>query len=148
MRPAGEAYGRYVSDQETLTMPTTAERLQILKMVEQGKISAEDGSRLLEALNVGERRRSQISPPPGAATGAGRWLRVRVTDARTGRNKVNVTIPMGLVDVGLKMGARFAPEMEGFDLAQLSELVKSGATGKLVEVQDQEDGELVEIFIE
>jgi len=117
-------------------------------MVEQGQISAEDGSRLLEALSGAERRRSQISPPPGAPTGSGRWLRVRVTDARTGRNKVNVTIPMGLVDVGLKMGARFAPEMEGFDLAQLSELVKSGATGKLVEVQDNEDGELVEIFIE
>jgi hypothetical protein len=46
------------------------------------------------------------------------------------------------------MGARFAPEMEGFDLAQLAEMVKSGATGKLVEVQDREDGELVEIFVE
>ena len=129
-------------------MTTSEERLRILKMVEQGQISAEDGSRLLEALSGAERRRSQISPPSGAPTGSGRWLRVRVTDARTGRNKVNVTIPMGLVDVGLKMGARFAPEMEGFDLAQLSELVKSGATGKLVEVQDNEDGELVEIFIE
>ncbi len=129
-------------------MTTSEERLRILKMVEQGQISAEDGSRLLEALSGGERRRSQISPPSGGTTGSGRWLHVRVTDARTGRNKVNVTIPMGLVDVGLKMGARFAPEMDGFDLAQLSELVKSGATGKLVEVQDNEDGELVEIFIE
>ena len=129
-------------------MTTTDERLQILRMVEQGKITAEDGSRLLEALSAGERRRSQLATPPGASVGSGRWLRVRVTDTRTGRNKVNVTIPMGLVDVGLKMGARFAPEMEGFDLAQLSELVKSGATGKLVEVQDNEDGELVEIFIE
>jgi len=42
-------------------MTTTDERLQILRMVEQGKISAEDGSRLLEALSAGERRRSQIS---------------------------------------------------------------------------------------
>jgi hypothetical protein len=129
-------------------MTTTEERLQILKMVEQGKISAEDGARLLDALSAGERRRSQSSSPGGGAPGSARWLRVRVTDAHTGRNKVNVTIPMGLVDVGLKMGARFAPEMEGFDLAQLAELVKSGATGKLVEVQDNTDGELVEIFIE
>lgn len=128
-------------------MTTTAERLRILKMVEEGKISAEDGSRLLEAMSASEPKRSQI-PPPGASGTAGRWLRVRVTDARTGRNKVNVTIPMGLVDVGLKMGARFAPEMDGFDLAQLAEMVKSGATGKLVEVQDNEDGELVEIYIE
>lgn len=128
-------------------MTTSEERLRILKMVEQGIVSAEDGSRLLEALNAGEQRRSQNAPPSGFA-GSGRWLRVRVTDVRTGRNKVNVTIPMGLVDVGLKMGARFAPEMEGFDLAQLAELVRSGATGKLAEVQDAEDGELVEIYIE
>ncbi len=129
-------------------MATNEERLRILKMVEQGQISAEDGSRLLEALNSGERRRSQAPPPPSGLSSSGRWLRVRVTDIQSGRNKVNVTIPMGLVDVGLKMGARFAPEMEGFDLPQLSELVKSGATGKLVEVQNDEDGELVEIFIE
>jgi hypothetical protein len=129
-------------------MTTSDERLRILKMVEQGKISAEDGSRLLDALSAADRRRSQAASTAGAAAGSARWLRVRVTDARTGRNKVNVTIPMGLVDVGLKMGARFAPEMEGFDLTQLAEMVKSGATGKLVEVQDREDGELVEIFVE
>ncbi len=129
-------------------MTTSDERLRILKMVEQGKISAEDGSRLLDALGAADRRRSQATSTAGAAAGSARWLRVRVTDARTGRNKVNVTIPMGLVDVGLKMGARFAPEMEGFDLAQLAEMVRSGATGKLVEVQDREDGELVEIFVE
>jgi hypothetical protein len=129
-------------------MTTTEERLRILQMVEQGKISAADGSRLLEALSSSDRKRAQIPAPGGAPSSSGRWLRVRVTDSQTGRNKVNVTIPMGLVDVGLKMGARFAPEMEGFDLAQLAEMVKSGATGKLVEVQDREDGELVEIFIE
>ncbi|MBE2235422.1 MAG: hypothetical protein IAE85_18140 [Anaerolinea sp.] len=129
-------------------MTTSDERLRVLKMVEQGKISAEDGSRLLEALSAADRRRAQAANPSGPAASAGRWLRVRVTDAQTGRNKVNVTIPMGLVDVGLKMGARFAPEMEGFDLTHLAEMVRSGATGKLVEVQDREDGELVEIFVE
>lgn len=129
-------------------MTTPEERLRILKLVEQGQISAEDGSRLLEALSAGEQRRAQATPPGAGASSAGRWLHVRVSDVRSGRNKVNVTIPMGLVDVGLKMGARFAPEMDGFDLARLAEMVKSGATGKLVEVQDPEDGELVEIFIE
>lgn len=129
-------------------MTTAEERLRILKMVEQRQVSAEDGVRLLEALSAGEQRHFQGAPPSVGAASPGRWLRVRVTDARTGRTKVNVTIPMGLVDVGLKMGARFAPEMEGFDLAQLSEMVKSGATGKLVEVRDPADGELVEIFIE
>ena len=129
-------------------MTTNDERMRILKMVEQGKISAEVGSRLLDALGAADRKRSSAAYPNSPATGPGRRLRVRVTDAHTGRNKINVTIPASLVDVGLKMGARFAPEMEGFDLTHLGEMVRSGATGKLVEVQDQEDGELVEIFIE
>ena len=130
-------------------MASNEERLRILKMVEQGQINAEDGARLLEALSAGDQRRHL---PSGASqTGSapsGRWFRVRVTDLQTGKSKVNVNIPMGLVNVGIKMGARFAPEMEGVDLANLAELVRSGATGKLIEVEDLEDGERVEIFIE
>ncbi len=66
----------------------------------------------------------------------------------TGKHKVNVNIPMGLVNVGLKMGARFAPEMEGIDIDQLTQLIRSGATGKLIEVEDSTDSERVEIFVE
>lgn len=127
-------------------MATNEERMRILKMIEQGQVSAEDGARLLEALSAGERRRSLDSPT--VSPSSARWFRVRVTDLRTGKNKVNVNIPMGLVNVGLKMGARFAPEMEGVDLDQINEMVKAGATGKLVEIEDQEDGERVEIFVE
>lgn len=129
-------------------MATTDERLRILKMIEQGQISAEDGARLLEALSFGEQPR--LTPPFNATTSSGsaRWLRVRVTDMATGKHKVNVNIPVGLVNVGLKMGARFAPEMEGVDIDQLTQLIRSGATGKLIEVEDSADGERVEIFIE
>ena len=127
-------------------MATNEERMRILKMIEQGQVSAEDGARLLEALSAGERRRPAESAT--VSSSSARWFRVRVTDLRTGKNKVNVNIPMGLVNVGLKMGARFAPEMEGVDLDQINEMVKAGATGKLVEIEDVEDGERVEIFVE
>ena len=132
-------------------MTTNDERLRILKMIEQGLISAEDGARLLEALNSAEKPRL-AAPSYGAASSSSgspaRWFRVRVTDLQTGKHKVNVNIPMGLVNVGLKMGARFAPEMEGVNLDQLTELIRSGATGKLIEVEDTADGERVEIFVE
>ncbi|MEA3335182.1 MAG: hypothetical protein U9R25_04680 [Chloroflexota bacterium] len=127
-------------------MTTSDERIRILKMVEEGKVSAEDGARLLEALSAGEKQRTkQVTTTRSASP---RWFRVRVTDLRTGKEKVNVNIPMGLVNVGMKMGARFAPEMEGIDLTEISELINSGATGKLIEVEDQEDGERVEIYVE
>lgn len=129
-------------------MATSDERLRILKMVEQGQISAEDGARLLEALGSADQPRLSASGSSAAPASSARWLRVRVTDLSSGKNKVNVNIPMGLVSVGLKMGARFAPEMEGIDVDQITQLIRSGATGKLVEVEDREDGERVEIFVE
>ncbi|MBP9501287.1 MAG: hypothetical protein KBF17_03915 [Candidatus Promineofilum sp.] len=127
-------------------MATTEERLQILKMIEEGKISAAEGAELLRALDTkGDKLQAQ-EPLKGAS--APRWFRVRVTDTTTGRNKVNINIPMGLVNVGMKMGARFAPEIEGHRLEELLEAVKYGQLGKVIDVTDEEDGERVEIFVE
>lgn len=127
-------------------MATVEERMKILKMIEEGKISAEDGAKLLAAL--AESRKPP--PPPGMspAGGEARWFRVRVTDLATGKPKVNVNIPMGLVNVGIKMGARFAPGLDAEQMQAMAEALKSGAVGKIVDVTDEEDGEHVEIFVE
>lgn len=116
------------------------ERLKILQMVEQGTITPEEGARLLEAL-----RKSTDTPPSAQSS---RWLRVRVTDRSSGKTKVNVSIPLSLIDIGLRVGARFAPELEGIDLEELREALLSGLTGKLVEVSDEEEDQHVEIFVE
>lgn len=127
------------------------ERMQILKMVETGQISAEEGARLLQALEAGARKERGAPPPfptpPPRGNGA-RWLRIRVTDLTSGRHKVNVNIPMSLVGVGIRMGARFAPEMAGVNMDQLLEAVRNGSVGKIIDVEDNEDGERVEIYIE
>jgi hypothetical protein len=127
-------------------MATADERMKILKMVEEGKISAEDGAKLLAAL--AESRKAPPPPPPPGPGGEARWFRVRVTDLNTGRPKVNVNIPMGLVQVGIKMGARFAPGLDSEHMQAIAEALKSGAVGKIIEATDEEDGELVEIFVE
>jgi hypothetical protein len=116
-------------------MTTTEERLKILKMIEEGKISAEEGAKLLAALS-----QSRNAAP--------RWLRVRVTDVATGRSKATVQIPIGLIDAGLKIGAHFAPEVEGVDMTNVMAALRSGMTGKIIDVMDEEDGEHVEIFVE
>lgn len=126
-------------------MATAEERMQILKMIENRQISAEEGARLLTAL---EEKPGTETPPPSPGT-RGRWLRVRVTDLKSGQRKVNVNIPLSLVDVGLKMGARFSPVgLEGLDMNQIMTAVKAGGTGKIVDVEDVEEGEHVEIYIE
>ena len=125
-------------------MAIKEERMQILKMIEAGTISAEEGAKLLAALDEGSSRRERTETPGGKA----RWMRIRVTDLKTGNAKVNVNLPMGLVNVGLKMGARFAPDMENVDLDEIMASIKEGAQGKIVEVENDEGGERVEIYVE
>jgi len=125
-------------------MASVEERMKILKMIEEGKLSAEEGTKLVAALNV--KRQSSVRPPgmPGSA----KWLRIRVTDTRTGRSKASVQIPIALVDAGLKIGAHFAPEVDGVDMSNVMEALRSGVTGKIIDVTDEEDGEHVEIYVE
>ncbi len=127
-------------------MATVEDRMKILKMVEEGKISAEDGAKLLAALN--ESRKAAGASASGPAWNEARWFRVRVTDLATGKTKVNVNIPMGLVNVGIKMGARFAPGFDSEQMGAIAEALKSGTLGKIIETTDEEDGERVEIFVE
>jgi hypothetical protein len=126
------------------------ERLRILKMVEDGKVSAAEGASLLDALNQGRKvNRGVARPITDAEPGSPRWLRVRVTDLESGRSKATVNIPFGLMDWGLRIGAHFAPEMEGYDLQELGRILREeGPEGKIVDVIDDEDGEHVEIFVE
>jgi len=126
-------------------MATSEERMQILKMIEAGTISASEGAELLRAL---EKDKSSQPSEPLKGASEPRWFRVRVTDTKTGKNKVNVNIPMGLVNVGMKMGARFSPELEGMDFEEISEIIKAGGQGKVMDVIDEEEGERVEIFVE
>ena len=122
-------------------MAKPKERLQILQMIANGTISAEEGSRLLKALEEGSRPKPAARPEP-------RWFRVRITDLTSGKQKVKVDIPMALVNVGVKMGARFAPEAGGVNYDEIMSAIKGGAYGRIVDVTDEEEGERVEIYIE
>ncbi len=126
-------------------MASSEERMKILKMIEEGKLSAEEGTKLLSALNGPK----PPNPPrmPGMPGGP-RWLRIRVTDVRTGRSKASVQIPLALVDAGMKIGAHFAPEVEGVNMSNVMEALRSGVTGKIIDVTDEQDGEHVEIYVE
>lgn len=124
-------------------MATPDERMKILRMLEQGKLSAEEASRLLKALSKTKVEKRS----PATETGA-KWLRIRVTDLEGENTSVNINLPMRLVNVGLKLGSQFIPEMEEVDLEELNEALESGLTGKIVDVVDEEEGQHVEIYVE
>ncbi|MEW5870120.1 MAG: hypothetical protein AB1894_12650 [Chloroflexota bacterium] len=136
------------------------ERLRILRMVEEGKVTASEGISLLEALSkerpapkreaevpIADEVKENIPVREVTAGHAPRWFKVRVTDLATGKAKTSVTMPIGLVDWGLKIGARYAPEAD-IDLQEVSNLLRMGVEGKLIDVLDEEDGEHVEIYVE
>ena len=123
-------------------MPTTEERLKILKMVEEGKINAEEAGRLLSALARNDRKR------PANADDEPKWLRVRVTDFETGKPSVNITLPLSLVSVGLRMGARFVPEMDGLQMEEIAAAMREGVSGKIIDIDDVDEGQHVEVYLE
>ena len=134
-------------------MTTPEERMRILKMIQDGKITAEEGARLIQALDTQKSAANAGKAAPPAqeareAAKAARWFRVRVTDTNTGKTRVNVRLPVSLLNAGMKMGARFSPEVQGLDMDQLTQFINSGEVGKMVDVIDDEDGEHVEVFIE
>jgi hypothetical protein len=117
------------------------ERMQILKMVEQGSVSAEDAARLLDAIDE--------TPASADRPTGGKKLRVMVTDRETHKKKVNLTIPIGLAKIAAKLVPPKAKQKlasEGVDVdAVLSQLVSENV-GKVVDIED--DNEIVEISIE
>lgn len=123
-------------------MASNEERLFILRMLEQGKISADEAARLLGALDSGAP--SPSSSPPRDPFDLSHGLRIRVQDLRSGHEQVNVTIPSGLVRFGL----RFVPSSANIDIAAVQSALESGAIGKILEVADQDSGKRVQIFIE
>jgi len=126
-------------------MVTSQERMKILKMISEDKISAEEGAQLLSALSL----RSEKLKHESRRNPVNQMLRVRVTDMVSGKTKVNVNLPMRLVDAGLNIAAQYIPEMENGQMMEaVKEALSENMIGKIVDVIDEEDGEHVEIFIE
>ena len=129
-------------------MVMSEERLRVLKMLQEGRITADEATQLLEALEGSRNAGPRMPVPPPAPARRGRWLRVLVTDTDTGKTRVNVRLPLNVVEAGMKMGMRFSPEIQDVDPGQLMAIINSGEIGHVVDVYDEKDGEHVEVFIE
>ncbi len=123
-------------------MVSSEERRKILQMLEDGKLSAQEAAELINALGKHDRGRSR------PADGEGRWLRIEVTDLLSGGKTTTVNLPLSLVHVGLRLGARFVPEFEGVQYQELVEALRQGEMGKIISVFDDAEGKRVEIFVE
>ncbi len=128
-------------------MASSEERMRILQMIQDGVISAEDGIRLLDSLDQVDKKGQTVSYQTVSGRTA-KYFRVRVTDTNTGKTRVNVRLPVSVINAGVKMGARFSPQVEGLDMQELMHYIRSGSIGKIVDVYDDDDGEHVEVYLE
>jgi hypothetical protein len=122
----------------------TSPNAQILNLLADGQISPEEAAARMR----GEAPSSARPAAGNPAELGNRWLHIRVTDVSTGRPRVNVNLPLTWVALGLQLGVRHAPQLGGIDLKQLLDEIRSGANGRLIEVEDHDDGERVEIFVD
>lgn len=124
------------------------ERLQVLKMIQEGIITPEEGARLLAAM--GDRtptppKAHKVPEVPVQRPAYNpRWLRVKISDKRNDSTKINITIPLPLLDWGLKI----AEESAGVNLSAVRDVIRNGAEGKIIEVEDSASDGRVEISVE
>ena len=136
------------------------ERKEILQLLAEGKITADEAAKLLNPKVTGASQPPEdpmvlkVSKADTAEEdltnengGKPSWFHVRVTDLKSGKGKVTVNIPLRLVQFGFAMGKRFAPELEELDWQDLNQAI-AGQKGVLVDVQDEEDGEHVQIYVD
>ncbi|HEY8910644.1 MAG TPA: hypothetical protein VIM51_10260 [Desulfosporosinus sp.] len=147
-----------------------SEKMKILEMIQEGKLTAAEGMDLLkaieevatpkEATQVGEIRLAK----KGLLSTGERFLRVRVVGEKT--LKVNVNVPLSLVRSASKLivyAMSFVPadkraelEQKGLDLQALdvegfARILEETLDGKIVDVEvaDPEEGRIkVEVYVE
>ncbi len=113
------------------------EIMTILKLVEEGKITAEEGDRLITALESKHEKRE-----------AGKYIRLMV-NSHEGK-KVNLRIPLGLASVMLRYipkDARMTLDEHKIDVEELILLAREGKIGEILDVETEE-GDKVKIWIE
>jgi hypothetical protein len=132
------------------------ERLEILRLVENQTITAEEAGRILEALDRSDRANrppgatapiGMPSPPtpPDFAGSAGGSVRIRITDISSGKARINLVLPSRLVDSGIKLAKRIAPE-HMLDAREIRRSIEDGYWGPLLDITD--DNQRVEIIVE
>lgn len=124
------------------------ERNRILSLVEAGDISASEAAQLLDAL-VAE----QAHYAERAERVQNHTLRIWLSDVSataTRRQKIKMTaaLPTPLIGASLRLLSRLVPQLNEVTIRQLIDAVERGSTGRLLDLQDLEEGKRLEIFIE
>ena len=121
---------------------------KVLEMLEEKKVTSEEAAELLEALR--ESKKAEEDIPPAKRK---RFLKIHVT--KGDKPQVNVTLPFGLINWGLNIASKMGKntidiggEEIPINMEELSKAINDPEfTGKIIDVDDEEEGKHVEIEI-
>ena len=121
---------------------STEERNRILDMIEMGQITAAQAAQLLDTLvPKSEQSEGQMQ---------NRTVRIWMTDMSTNRRKMNLTatMPIYLISTSLRLLARLVSQLNDGTIQNVIRALEKGTTGRLLDLQDLEEGKRLEIYVE
>jgi len=116
------------------------QRLRIMERLEEGEISAEAASQMLDALGQGAWARLA----PHEALTEPRKMRIRVSDLNTGLMKVDLRLPVGLVNTVMYVGGMLSPDLDESAADRLREMMAQSSEPDPLDV----DGRRLEVTLE
>jgi hypothetical protein len=113
----------------------------VLRLVAEGRLTAEEAGPILDALDAGSGGPSTApaAPAGGAEDTSGRVMRVQVTEA--GRTIINLRVPLSL---GLAAVTQ-VPGISESTSDRIREAIEAGIKGPIVEVDEAGDGVRISI---
>lgn len=148
----------------------SSEKMKILEMIQEGKLTATEGMDLLKAIEEGNPTKEDAPIPKSLVLKKGelltgeRFLRVRVVGEKT--LKVNVNVPLSLIRSASKLvvyAMSFVPadkraeleekglDLQAIDVEGLARILEDTLDGKIVDVEvaDPVEGRIkVEVCVE
>jgi polyhydroxyalkanoate synthesis regulator phasin len=121
---------------------STEERNRILDMIEKGQITAAQAAQLLDTLvPKSEQSEGQMQ---------NRTVRIWMTDMSTNRKNMNMTatMPIYLISTSLRLLARLVSQLNDGTIQNVIRALENGTTGRLLDLQDLEEGKRLEIYVE
>ena len=119
------------------------DELKILKMIETGTITAEEGSKLLEAIQTSDKKRQT-----GKKTL--KTVKLLIRDKKESQD-VEVRLPLAIFKAGFKIGGKFSPElnqvMNEINYDEIIQNIQDGVAGEVTTVETK-DGHTIKIYVE
>ncbi|BCY17817.1 MAG: hypothetical protein GYA12_11055 [Chloroflexi bacterium] len=127
-------------------MSSEKEVSRILQMIQARLITASEGVKLLDSVPKNVNKTLPKSSTQGTRPHG--WIRITITDQKTGKEKVNIRLPANVVETGMKMGACYCPGVNNSAENKILDALHAGITGKVIDSIRAETGERITVSFE